>query len=118
MTPELAHKLEEAFANSAMKPEVYEGYAFEVETLVGTECVPLLSVFYKHEPEDPLAFPAETFTDYLEGEPCDLAEYIDAEQGWLARIHLPGYSDSTPWALYQTAEEAVEDLIEMYGEEN
>lgn len=95
-----------------MKPEVYKGKYFEVETNVGTEIVPaevldrgVTAVF------------VEDLYDYLEGDPNDPNELCAAKDGWLARLQAPGYLDCTSWSAHKTEKEALDYLEEMYGDE-
>lgn len=101
-----------------MEPEVYFGAYYEVETTADTFIVPHDVVGNVSELKD--------FNDYVEGEP--LGCYWDEpepyeegkiyyNEGWLARLQMPGYLDCTEWSAYKTEAEAYNALLEMYGNE-
>lgn len=99
------------FSNSFMKPEIYKGWYFRVETTAGIEVVPA------HACGRTCATHVEALLNYLEGKPLDSDELIVAEDGWLARLSAPGYLDCTPWTVHASEREAHEHLEEMYGED-
>lgn len=47
----------------------------------------------------------------------DMGELIETGHGWLARLTMPGYLDSTEYGVYETELEALDDLLSMYGNE-
>lgn len=64
-------------------------------------CLPTLEVFYAADGEMP---------DHEDGEP--------REAGWYAWICLPGcLPDSDPFGPYDSEEEAVEDMRDMFADE-
>jgi hypothetical protein len=107
---------------SFMKPEIYEGDAYEVETSNGTEIVPAdlvghigLKAGESIDDDDPrFADAVESMHDYLEG---SNATEITMKHGWLGRYQAPGYMDATEWSIYDSKEEAEKELQEMYGDE-
>lgn len=48
---------------------------------------------------------------------CDDVELPENAAGWYSRLSAPGYLDCTEWSgPYETEDEALEDLFEMYGD--
>ena len=94
-----------------MKPEIYFGSYFEIDTTAGTEIVP--GYLFTRT----VSTHVEAFLDYLEGTPLDMDSTIEPQEGWLGRMSAPGYLDCTAWSAYRTEEEAAASLEEMYGEE-
>ena len=99
---------------SFMKPDIYTGTYYIVETRDGTDYLP-------EDVTGPLSLLAEdreetlaAVRDYCDGEPVD----IDASSGVLARLSAPGYMDCTAWTPYATVEEAEAGLAEDYGIED
>ena len=88
-----------------MEPEIYYGTAYEVDTTHGTEIIPVDVVGAVTD--------IQQLRDYCEGDPLSFREVT----GWIGRYQAPGYLDSTPWAIYDSAEEAQADLADMYGDE-
>ena len=64
-----------------MKPQVYEGDYFEVDTSIGTEIVPC-DMLGSSEP----CFPRASLESFLEGEPDEPDEPVESKHGWLARL--------------------------------
>ncbi|RQH02737.1 hypothetical protein [Paraburkholderia dinghuensis] len=95
-----------------MQPQVYRGGYFEIDTTCGRETVPV----------DVCGRLANTgvsfFANYLEGTPLDGDAVIECYDGWLARMSAPGYLDCTDWTHHGTQDEAMEYLVDMYGEES
>ena len=96
---------------SFMKPEVYKGLYFQVETTHGTEIVPV----------DAIGRTAVTHVkallNYLEGAALDDDERVIVSEGWLARMSAPGYMDCTSWGAYPSESSALAYLDDMYGED-
>jgi hypothetical protein len=106
-------------AEAFMKPEIYEGDAYSVETNQGTFVVPadLASIemgIGQVLTDDDATFQSakEALADFVEG---DIQE-ITMDHGWLGRYQAPGYMDATEWALYASKEEAEKELQDMYGD--
>lgn len=97
---------------SFMKPEVFHGRFFRVNTSEGTEFVPVYVVGRTCSTH------VEALLNYLSGTPDDGDELCEIHEGWLARMAAPGYLDCTDWSAYDTEEEAREALQDMYGEED
>jgi hypothetical protein len=55
------------------------------------------------------------FLAYIEGEPLDTDTTLNAKAGWLARLSAPGYMDCTDWTAHETEQDAIDYLIETYG---
>ena len=85
-----------------MRPETWEGSAWEVNTSVGTERIS----FDESEPD----------LSNLEGKPDEGQDPI-LVKGWWARLTAPGYLDCTDtMGPYETEEEAMAELHEVYGD--
>ncbi len=95
-----------------MQPQVYKDSFFRVETTAGTEIVP------SDVQGRTVATHVDAMLDYLEGAPLDPDALIECEEGYVARMSAPGYLDCTAWAAFKTAQEAVDYLQDMYGEED
>jgi len=109
---------------SFMQPEILQCDYFACETDQGTEYVPADvpqlpfsvdfaagGVFDEDTPNGPKLLAA--LYPYVQG---TLVE-VSPKTGWLARLSAPGYMDCTDWTPYDTEEEAVEGLKEMYGDD-
>lgn len=96
---------------SFMKPQVYKGEYFEVNTSAGTEIVPTDYVGRT------MAVHVDALLNYLEGTPDDPEEVCEVHSGWLARMSAPDYLDCTDWSAHRTETEATEYLNEMYGDD-
>lgn len=94
-----------------MKPEIYKGLYFAIETTCGTEIVPADVIGRT------VGTHVEAFANYLEGAPLDSEECAECREGWLARMSAPGYMDCTAWGAYASKEAAERALSEMYGDE-
>ncbi len=105
-----ATEFEAAFADSFMQPEIYFGSYFEVETVLGTEIVP------GDVTSRTASTIAEYFADYVEGRILDPDADAEYKHGWLARMSAPGYLDCTPWGAFETEQEAMDYLVEMYAD--
>jgi hypothetical protein len=92
-----------------MRREVYHGAYYSLETNCGTEIVPY-DVAGRATCNSDLQ-------DYCEGKVLSPSEEVHLEEGWLGRLSAPGYLDCTPWGAYETEREAIEDLQDMYGDE-
>lgn len=93
-----------------MKPDVQYGSFYDVETTFGREIVPVEVC--------PGAETVGDLGDYLEGRPYGvLCEAPIVSEGWLGRLSAPGYMDCTPWSVYASEEEALEDLLDEEEEE-
>lgn len=100
----------DALRQGFMKPVVYEGGYYEVETDCGTEIVPA-DLIGNHS-----AASVDELTDYLEGNPSSQDE-VPVQHGWLARMSASGYTDCTSWEAHATKEAAEDSLIANYLED-
>lgn len=100
-----------SFENSFMKPQVFFGGYFEVETTGGTEIV--ISELVSQEKGVDIG----VLIPFLEGEPWNKEEWIKYQEGYLARMSAPGYLDCTAYSAHKTEQDAIEYLEQMYGEE-
>ena len=94
-----------------MKPVVYHGGYFEIDTTQGTQIVPddvIGRTMGTH---------VEAFANYIEGEPMDPDEVVEHKTGWLARLSAPGYMDCTDWTAHATLDEAEKYLEDTYGDD-
>lgn len=94
-----------------MKPQVYKGQYFAVETTEGTEFVPSDVIGRT------VGTAAEAFENYVKGNIEDPDECIECKSGWLARMNAPGYLDCTEWCAYDSETEAWEELLKAYGDD-
>ena len=84
-----------------MKPDVFKGEAWRVETTHGTFFVPA------DVESDP-----DKLGDYVEGV---IEETPEKVHGWLGRMSAPGYMDCTDWCFGETEEGVLEQLRDFYG---
>lgn len=105
-------RFESAFTNSFMQPQIEFGYYFEVETNVGTEIVPADVIGRTCDTH------VEALLNYLEGDPLDDDVEVPLKEGWLARMHAPGYMDCTEWSAFATRAEAEDYLLDTYSDED
>lgn len=91
---------------SFMKPETYHGHCQVI----------------RNTREGDIITP-EVYTQFRSNKEAAAAYRVDVEDvetifGWFARLSAPGYLDATDWTgPYETEEEAIADLQDMYGEE-
>jgi hypothetical protein len=86
-----------------MKPEIYEGDFYVVETSHGTWYVPDDCV-------GNMIDDVMEFESYVEGIP----QSYEKIHGFGARLSASGYMDCTEWCVLDTEEEAVSYLCELY----
>ena len=97
-------RLEAAFRGSFMQPEYYYSDFHSVETREGTFIVPS-DVVDSEDPGD--------YADYVEGE---ITEISERREGWVYRTSASGYMDASEWDAADSEEEAIEALIDNYGD--
>ncbi|MNK49863.1 hypothetical protein D3C87_687280 [compost metagenome] len=95
-----------------MKPQVYQGDYFAVNTSQGTEVVTADDVGRT------CATHVEALLNYLSGTPDDADELCELKNGWLARMSAPGYLDCTDWTAYPTEAAARAALDDMFDTED
>jgi hypothetical protein len=99
----LAGGPEELKMSRFMKPEIYEGDFYAVETSHGTWFVP----------DDCVGTAIQDvmeFESYVEGIP----QSYEKKHGFGARLSASGYMDCTEWNVLDSEEEAVSYLCELY----
>lgn len=95
------------FDDSFMKPEIEEGFFFEVTDIHGYLTV--IPACLVGDDPDPYAF-----KDYMESTyPVHSSKRV---KGFGARLSAPGYLDATEWNVFPTEEEAIAYLEETYGD--
>ncbi|WP_437230122.1 hypothetical protein SH661x_001794 [Planctomicrobium sp. SH661] len=100
-----------------MQPEFLRGTYFEVEGPSGCDIVPIGQVEG--------TFP-ETFDKEKQPVPDALQPFcenttcysITKRFGWCVRMQEPGYLDSTDWSGFRTEREAIEYVLDTYGDED
>lgn len=92
-----------------LKPYVYFGGYFEVETSVGTEVVTADDIGRS------MSVHVDALLNYLEGTPVNSDEVVEHKMGWLARMSAPGYLDATDWTAHPSREKAEQYLADHYG---
>ena len=97
-----------------MRPDIYLGYAYLVETTSGTEIVPADVARVPKNATTPVPY----LRDYLEGYPLpDVSPSLTF--GHFARLSAPGFLDCTEWSgPYDSAADAESALSEMYGSDD
>jgi hypothetical protein len=96
-----------------MKPEIFEGEYFQVDTSTGTEIVSASDFGVLRADVE-----AALLTPYLEGEPTDPLEVVQRKSGWLGRMSAPGYMDRTDWNVFDTQWQARTYLIANYQDDD
>lgn len=112
-----------------MKPQIEFGEWLEVDGACGIEAVPAdligglswmkYDVDYDTEcmeEDSNLRSTLDALEDFIESNLDDVTS-IQLVEGYGARLHAPGYMDSTPWTVFKTREEAEEFLREEYDVE-
>ncbi len=94
---------------SFMKPQVYKGTYFEVDTTEGLQVVPTDVIGRT------MNVHVEALLNYLEGRPLDDEQMCEVQEGWLARMSAPGYLDCTPWSAHASESDAHQFLEQQYG---
>lgn len=94
---------------SFMQPRVWHATYYIVETSNGTEYIDA-NLIYGAPSIDKLA-------PFCAGKIIDEDTTWEERTGWLAQMSAPGYMDQTDVCGYDTEEEALEALLEMYGDQ-
>jgi len=102
-----------------MRPFVYRGDFYLVETNIGTEFIPgdLVSLDIAIDEtidDDDMRYAeiCKTLCDYLEGNCIDSIEH---SIGYYGRYSAPGYMDATDYTWGDTETAVMETLTEYYG---
>ena len=109
----LWEKVESEFRKSFMNPEVIYDDWVEIESTLGTHYV--AGERYEGQGDDAVRI----FNQFAIYTPITTAGQVCSArnmQGYGARLSAPGYLDSTEWAVFSTAQEAIEHLLESFGE--
>lgn len=120
----LEGRLEAAFAHQFMKPQIVFQEWYVVETRDGTEVLPAdrghppmhLGMEYEFDDgDDEIDEFVGRLRDFLEA-PIERVLSVQLTEKWGARLSASGYMDCTPWSLFGTQAEAIEHLIDTYGD--
>lgn len=115
---------------SFMQPEVWQTSYYVIETSEGTEYVEAHFSSTVADLRDYLAGRVDVDDDdyYRDRTEADLAENPDAPErvpieltpisGWMARMSAPGYMDATDVCGYETEKEALQSLLDHYGDQS
>ncbi len=93
-----------------MQMQVVKDSFFRVETTQGAEIVP------SHVCGRTMSVDVSYFALYLEGDPVEDDATIECEEGFVARMSVPGYLDCTAWSAHKSEADAVAFLESMYGD--
>ncbi len=99
------------FRESFMKPVILKGKFFRVETDIGTEIVPGYLI------DRTMSTDVSALVEYLEGTPVDEDATVECEEGFVARMSASGYMDCTDWTAHKTQHEAMQYLVDTFGDE-
>lgn len=102
---ELEAKLENTFQKEFMKPEVVRGEYWSVEGRMCNEWLPV-------EVTD-----RKGLANFCENKIDDKNTRVSKIKGYGARLSASGYLDCTEWSVFKTKREAIEHLLEIYGDE-
>ena len=112
-----------------MEPEIIQGLWYEIDGPQGIDFYPVDELGEIPEIEDAFVADGSILGQAMEWEgkdmPAGLRDYIESDEVWTitkregfgGRLQAPGYLDSTPWSVYDSEEEAEEELKDMYGDE-
>lgn len=89
-----------------MKPEVFQGEYYRVETSEGAWIVPASDVGSVETYSD--------LRDYVQGDIEAPDAVATLHKGWLCRLSAPGYLDCTDWDAFGTEQEARDHLRDWY----
>jgi hypothetical protein len=116
-------RLADVFEGQAMQPEITLDDWWVVESRMGNMVYPASQFSVEEILQDAGATQEQMDFIYPDTEGwIDRAaeEDIEIEQllgQYGARLQMPGYLDTTEWAVFPNEEEAAEYLIDMYGDE-
>lgn len=110
MQPVTQEEFEATFKDAFLKPNIYQGLYFEVQTTCGNEFVPADVIGRS------VATHVEALLNYLDGTPDDLEELCEVKTGWLARLSAPGFLDCTDWTAHPTEQDARQYLFDTYAD--
>lgn len=102
---------------SFMQPEIWFDEFYTLETDCGTETVPVDVCGILEETDDEWTPEelADHFGDYIEGQKIYSAELCS---GWMYRLSAPGFLDCTETGSAETEQEAIESILELYGNDD
>ncbi len=106
---------------SFMKPHVYKGDYYLVETSNGTEFIPgdMLSIDMAVGESIDDDRDAQDWADCVKlvrDFVSDEVESIERGEGYYGRYSAPGYMDATDWTWGETEAEVMAELERMYGD--
>ena len=101
----LRDELEAAFDESFMKPAILHGTWWKVDGTMGIWYYPGLGTYGCGMTS------VEATEAYGDG-----ADEPETIKGYGARLSAPGYMDCTDWLVCATEDEAIHELLELYGE--
>lgn len=96
---------------SFMRPEIWQDSYHLIQDKTGTYVYDSSHGFPDGE-TDP-----EVIAEYLDCDPSELGEIEYVSSGWLYRLSAPGYMDCTDTGWADTEGEAIQELLNMYGNE-
>jgi hypothetical protein len=100
---------------SFMEPQLIFDDWIEVDGPNGIDFIPADLVGEIGRYHGPYVIPTPAaLRDYTENETVSTIKKI---KGWGIRMSAPGYLDCTPWAVYGSVLEALEGLVQQYGDE-
>ena len=110
------NKLEQI--TGTMQPQIEQGAVYEVDTSDGTFFIPEDVIGY----QTPSLLNTENtkgaFLDFTtvscSDDIYDITYHADK---YLARLSMSGYMDCTDWTMHDTEQEAINCLVDMYGDD-
>lgn len=96
-----------------MLPEMMKCTYFIVDGPCGTDYVPAEFVRGTFPQVLNQSLVPEALQPFCENTEC---YSIEKKHGWCARLSMPGYMDSTSWVCFPTKRQALEYLLDTYGD--
>ena len=100
-------QLNELYANEFMKPVIYYGRFFEVETSYGTEFIDQDLIGKTMRPTE------KQLGEYCNGERPEFVQVVD---GYGFYLSAPGYMDRTELSVCETKQQAIDSLYALIGD--
>jgi hypothetical protein len=132
---ELRKEFARAFKGAFQQPEIEEADYFDVRTShgdsfivpafvhdpgpvpAGPDTIDLMADEVQEAAQDAYQEYVDSFRDYRDEYAYGDPESVERKHGFVYRTSAPGYMDSSPWCAAETEEEAMQDLIDNYGDE-